>query len=83
MQRMIQRSGIVSRALKSIGADALGQFLNVLTKLLLVPIFLKFWGSELYGEWLILFAWCSWFTIADLGGQLFFANKLTLIRLTL
>jgi O-antigen/teichoic acid export membrane protein len=77
MQKMIEQSGIVSRILKSIGADALGQFLNVLTKLLLVPIFLKFWGAELYGEWLILFAWCSWFTIADLGGQLFFANKLT------
>lgn len=74
---MIQQSEIISRVLKSIGADSLGQFLNILSRLFLVPIFLNFWGSEPYGEWLILFAWCSWFTIADLGGQLFFANKLT------
>lgn len=68
---------ILGRVVRSIGADAIGQLLNVLTRLVLVPVFLKFWGAESYGEWLIISAWCSWFTLGDLGGQLFFSNKLT------
>lgn len=68
---------LLGRVVRSIGADAIGQLLNVLTRLVLVPVFLKFWGAESYGEWLIISAWCSWFTLGDLGGQLFFSNKLT------
>jgi O-antigen/teichoic acid export membrane protein len=74
---MIMSGSILGRVVRSIGAETIGQLLNVLTRLVLVPFFLKFWGAESYGEWLIISAWCSWFTLGDLGGQLFFSNKLT------
>lgn len=65
------------RILRSFGADALGQVLNVGVRLLLVPLFLSTWGAETYGEWLILTALAAWFGLGDLGGQLYFINRLT------
>lgn len=69
--------GMLGRILRSIGADTLGQVLNVGIRLLLVPLFLSTWGAEPYGEWLILTALAAWFGLGDLGGQLYFINRLT------
>lgn len=63
--------------MRSIGADALGQVLNVGIRLMLVPLYLSTWGAKSYGEWLILTAIAAWFGLGDLGGQLYFINRLT------
>lgn len=65
------------RVLRAIGAEGLGQLLNVGLRLLLVPLFLSAWGTRAYGEWLILTAVAGWFSLADLGGQLYFINRMT------
>ena len=65
------------RVLRAIGAEGLGQFLNIGIRILLVPLFLSAWGGEGYGEWLIFTAVAAWFGIADLGGQLYFINRMT------
>lgn len=65
------------RIFRSIGADTLGQILNAGSRLIIIPVFLSAWGSDLYGEWLILTAITAWFSLGDLGGQLYFGNKLT------
>lgn len=69
--------GIRGRIFRSLGADLLGQFLNAGNRLLLVPLFILNWGAESYGEWLILTALAGWFGLGDLGGQLYFVNRLT------
>ena len=70
-------SGIRRRIVRAVGAEALGQGLNIGTRLLLVPLFLAAWGAQAYGEWLTLTAVAAWFGLADLGGQLYFVNRLT------
>lgn len=65
------------RVMRSVGADAMGQMLNIGIRLMLVPLFLTTWGAESYGEWLILTAIAAWFGLGDLGGQLYFINRLT------
>ena len=65
------------RVLRAIGAEGLGQLLNIGVRLLLVPLFLSAWGSQVYGEWLILTAIAGWFSLADLGAQLYFVNRMT------
>ncbi len=69
--------GMRGRILRSFGADSLGQVLNIGIRLMLVPLFLSTWGAEAYGEWLILTALAAWFALGDLGGQLYFINRLT------
>jgi len=65
------------RVLRAVGADMLGQVLNIGVRLVLVPLYLSAWGAEAYGEWLIMTAVAGWFSLGDLGGQLYFVNRLT------
>ena len=74
---MIEKTSIYRRILRAVGAEALGQFLNIGIRLLLVPLFLSAWGAQAYGEWLILTAVAAWFGLGDLGGQMYFVNRLT------
>lgn len=74
---MSAESDMKGRILRAIGAEGLGQLLNVAVRLLLVPLFLAAWGFQTYGEWLILTAVAGLFSLADLGAQLYFVNRMT------
>ena len=64
---------------KASGAAAFGQVLNVVNQLILVPVYIKFWGPHLYGEWLILSAAPSVIAMAgDLGFGTVAANEMNL-----
>jgi len=58
---------VSKRLLGNLGANSLGKGLNILSQILLVPLFLKFWGVELYGEWLILSTIPAYLVISDFG----------------
>ncbi len=74
---MSTESAMWGRILRAVGAEGIGQLLNVAVRLLLIPLFLAAWGAETYGEWLILTAVAGWFSLADLGAQLHFVNRMT------
>ena len=58
---------IRSRVRKGLGGQAFGQGVGLLVQFLSVPIFLQFWGVQLYGEWLVLFAVPAYVVLSDLG----------------
>lgn len=76
-ERVSGVSAMRGRVLRAIGAEGIGQLLNISIRLLLVPLYLWAWGVEVYGEWLILTALAGLFGLADLGGQLYFINRMT------
>lgn len=49
---------------------------SVAEQFLLVPVFLLFWGAELYGDWLALLAAAGFLVLLDLGLQTYYANAL-------
>lgn len=57
----------VNSILKNIGAGSLTVFINIVFQLLSVPIFLKFWGVNLYGEWIVFTSITAYFSITDIG----------------
>lgn len=64
---------------KASGAASLGQLLNILNQLALVPLYIKIWGPQLYGEWLILSAAPSVIAMAgDLGFGTVAANEMNI-----
>lgn len=71
------RQGMVLRILHGLGAGAFGQVVTVTIQLAGVPILLHAWGTELYGEWLILFAIPAYLSMADLGFSQSAANDMT------
>ena len=59
------------------GAQTYGTAINTLDKLVTVPLFLVFWGVNLYGEWLVLRAIPSYLGVAELGFATAAANKMS------
>ncbi|WP_155304551.1 lipopolysaccharide biosynthesis protein [Desulfosarcina widdelii] len=59
--------GIRARLLKGIGAQGFSQSVQIFIRLAEVPLLLGYWGTQLYGEWLMLAAIPSYLSIADGG----------------
>ena len=69
---------IRSRLISGFNANFIGQVVNALIQILSVPIFLTFWGPEVYGEWLILYAFVAYFTVSELGISDAAANRMAI-----
>ncbi|WP_140456659.1 MULTISPECIES: lipopolysaccharide biosynthesis protein [Priestia] len=71
--KYVRQNPLVVRITQGISANIIGQGINLLNKLLLIPLFIGAWGINVYGEWMILASLISYFTISDLG----FTNYIT------
>ena len=60
-------SGIRERLLKGTGAQGFSQVVQIFIRLAEVPLLLSFWGTQLYGEWLMLSAIPIYLSIGDGG----------------
>src|SRR5438128_6286169 len=78
MNTSFNPSNLKSRLFKSIGANAYGQLVSVGIQLISVPIFLHYWGVELYGEWLILSAIPAYLSLSDIGFASVAGNDMTM-----
>lgn len=52
------------------------QLINVFGQIVLIPLYLKFWGNQLYGEWQLLSAAIAYVTLLDFGVQTFAVNRM-------
>ena len=52
---------------KNIIANFFKIFVIFVSQVLLVPVYLKYWGVEIYADWLILTAIVGFFTMSDAG----------------
>ncbi|WP_404783308.1 lipopolysaccharide biosynthesis protein [Altericista sp. CCNU0014] len=67
-----------NRLLKGLGANVLGQVVTVFIQIVSVPLLIRSWGIEIYGEWLILVSIPMYFALSDLGFGSAAANEMTL-----
>lgn len=67
------------RLLKGIGANSFGQVVTAIIQVVSIPLFLNFWGIELYGEWLILSAIPAYLAMSDIGFGSVAANEMTML----
>jgi O-antigen/teichoic acid export membrane protein len=65
------------RLIQGIGANFLGQIINLASRFLLVPLFLLAWGANIYGEWLLLSSMVAYLTLTDMGGATYIGNRMT------
>lgn len=71
------RTIVIRRVLQGLWANVYGQVVVVVVQLATVPILLSYWGREVYGEWLILFAIPAYLSITDLGFSQSAGNDMT------
>ena len=53
--------------LRNIGATSITSIIHFLFQLISIPLFMKYWGIELYGEWIVLNALTAYFAMSDIG----------------
>lgn len=70
-------STLRSRMIKGLGANLVGNVINLVSRLALPPLFLHAWGVDIYGEWLLLSSFAAYLSLSDMGGQLYVVNRLT------
>ena len=52
---------------KNIVANIFGIGVNLCNQILLVPVFLHFWGTDLYSDWIVISAISSFFMLSEVG----------------
>jgi len=67
VSKQTDSSGIRRRILKGFGAQGFSQAVQIFIRLAEVPLLLTFWGTQLYGEWLMLSAIPVYLSISDGG----------------
>jgi len=68
---------VLNRFRKGFRVNICNQVVTILVHLIGVPILLHAWGTQLYGEWLILSAIPTYLTLTDLGLSQSAANDMT------
>lgn len=66
------------RLLDGVLAGGFGQAVTLLIQLVSLPLFLHVWGSELYGEWLLLTAIPAYLAMSDAGFASVAANRMAM-----
>ena len=61
------KTTLKERLLKGTGAQVFSQVVQIFIRLAEVPLLLAFWGTQLYGEWLMLAAIPAYLSIGDGG----------------
>lgn len=72
-------TGVKRRLLLSFSATALGPVVSLILQFFNVPIFLRSWGPELYGEWLLLSAIPTYLGMSDMGFGTVAGNDMTML----
>src|SRR5690606_7988998 len=55
------------RIIKGMSANVITQGTSMVIQFSLIPIFLNFWGIELYGDWILLYSVPAYLSFVDLG----------------
>jgi len=71
-------SGIRERLLKGGSAQGFSQVVHIVIRLAEVPLLLTFWGTQLYGEWLMVSAIPSYLYICDGGFAMAACREMTI-----
>ena len=66
------------RIRKALAAGGFGQAVTITIQLVSVPLFIRYWGVDRYGEWLLLAAVPSYLALSDLGFASAAANEMTM-----
>lgn len=68
----------IKSIIKNLFANSFLVLINIIFQLISVPIFIKFWGIGLYGEWIVLSAISVYFSMTDVGLNTVTANDFSI-----
>lgn len=72
------RNSFYGRVVHGVSAGLVGQSLIIAQNIVLVPLFLRLWGTALYGDWLAMSAAATYLSMMDAGLQTYSVNLMTI-----
>jgi len=72
--------GLRKRVAYGLLSNVFGKVVVAISQLIGVPIFLHFWGKEMYGEWLLLNALPTYLGLSDMGFGSAAGNEMTILE---
>lgn len=78
MLKIMNDKALSKRLLKGLGASSFGQVINILIQLVSVPFLIKFWGINIYGEWIAISAIPQYLALSNLGFASVAGNIMTM-----
>jgi len=72
-------SALRKRLAAGLGVQMFSRAVSTLIQLVSVPIFLRHWGTDLYGEWLLLNSVPSYFNLSDVGFGSTAGNEMSML----
>ena len=69
---------IKDRFINAVIANLFSQGANILIQILSIPLFIKYWGIDIYGDWLILITIPAYLSISDFGFTTISGNLMAL-----
>jgi O-antigen/teichoic acid export membrane protein len=73
-----KRRGIVARLIHGTGAGTVAYGLGIVSNLLLLPLYLRFWSVARYGEWMALYSAVNYLANLDFGVTFAAVNAATI-----
>jgi O-antigen/teichoic acid export membrane protein len=67
------------RFVKGVFASGFGQIITLAAQIVGIPLFFKFWGTEVYGEWVLLSTLPNYLQISDLSFGTAAGNAMTVL----
>ena len=72
-------SGLRRRLAAGFGVNVFSRGVSTLIQVVSVPIFLRHWGVDLYGDWLLLNSIPTYFALSDIGFGSTAGNEMTML----
>lgn len=79
MDEQSEKSGLLKRIARGIAANGFAQLVTLLVTFVSVSFFYRFWGKDLYGEWVILSAVPTYLTMSDLSFGTTAGSEMTML----
>ena len=74
------KGGAMKRAFSGSLFTVMGEVIGAVRHILLIPLFLRAWGRDVYGEWLAIYALVAYLPLVDIGMHNYVVNSLTQYR---
>ncbi|MBN1548313.1 MAG: lipopolysaccharide biosynthesis protein [Syntrophaceae bacterium] len=73
------KNTLPTRIFHGLAANSFGQMVTIIIQVISVPLFIRFWGVHLYGEWLVISAIPAYLALTDIGFGSVAANEMTML----
>lgn len=72
----LKNASFLKRFFSGVGATFINQLTSLANQFVSIGIFISFWGEMYYAEWILIYSYCQYLTMGDVGVSATLSNKI-------